>query len=158
MLILAIDTSCDDTSVAISKNDVILANIISSQVELHKKWGGVVPSIAKRAHQEMIEAVLKEALKRSRVKLEQIDVFAVTIGPGLAIALEVGVKKIKDLALKFQKSVVAVNHMEGHLLANFAKNSNSSYFSQQSQQAYSSLPPLLGCERTCLCKTYGSSQ
>lgn len=121
MYILAIDTSCDETSVAISQDDVILANVISSQVELHKKWGGVVPSIAQRAHRENIDAAIQEALQRAQLNLEDIDVFAVTQGPGLAIALEVGVSKIKELAQQHQKPVVAVNHMVGHIYANLAK-------------------------------------
>lgn len=121
MYILAIDTSCDETSVAISRDDVILANIISSQIELHKEWGGVVPSIAQRAHQERIDATINAALKRAQLKLEQIDVFAVTYGPGLAIALEVGVNKAKELAKQFNKPLVAVNHMVGHIYANLAK-------------------------------------
>lgn len=132
MLILAIDTSCDDTAVAISKDDSILSNVISSQIDLHKKWGGVVPSIARRAHEENIESGIVEALKRARLKItniDNIDVFAVTQGPGLAIALEVGIQKIKELAKKFHKPVVAVNHMEGHIMANFAKNSKSSPYS-----------------------------
>ncbi len=122
MYILAIDTSCDETSVAISQDDVILANVISSQVELHKKWGGVVPSIAQRAHRQQIDKVIQEALGRAQMKLEDIDVFAVTQGPGLAIALEVGITKVKELAKQYNKPVVAVNHMAGHIYANLAKN------------------------------------
>ncbi len=121
MYILAIETSFDETAVAISQDDMILANVISSQFELHKKWGGVVPSIAQRAHRERIDAVLNEALQRSKVKLEEIDVFAVTYGPGLAIALEVGVNKAKELATHYQKPLIAVNHMVGHIYANLAK-------------------------------------
>ncbi len=121
MHILAIDTSCDETSVAISRDDVILTNAISSQIELHKQWGGVVPSIAQRAHNEQLDPVMKLALKRSGLTLEQIDVFAVTYGPGLAIALEVGVRKAKELATFSNKPLVAVNHMIGHIYANFAK-------------------------------------
>ncbi len=121
MYILAIDTSFDETSIAISKNDRVLANIISSQVQLHKKWGGAVPSIAQRAHRERIDAVLREALSRAQLNLEAIDVFAVTYGPGLAIALEVGVSKAKELATTYQKPLVAVNHMVGHIYANLVK-------------------------------------
>lgn len=124
MRILAIETSCDETSVAISEDDRILSNVISSQVELHKKWGGVVPGIAQRAHQEQIEPVLAAALAQAHTSLEEIDVFAVTYGPGLAIALEVGVNKAKALAKQFNKPLVAVNHMAGHIYANLAKNKN----------------------------------
>ncbi len=129
MKILAIDTSCDDTSVSLSDNDRILSNVISSQIELHKKWGGVVPVIAKRNHEEQIDFVIEKACKIARISLAQIDIFAVTIGPGLAMALEVGVKKIKELSQKFQKKVVGVNHMVGHIYANFSKNSNGKTYS-----------------------------
>lgn len=120
MYILAIDTSCDETSVAISNDRVILANIISSQVNLHIEWGGVVPSIAQRAHTERIEPAIKEALKRAGLTIEEIDAFAVTYGPGLAIALEVGIRKAKELASTYSKPLVAVNHMAGHVYANLA--------------------------------------
>lgn len=121
MYILAIDTSCDETAVAITNNDVVLANVISSQVELHKKWGGVVPSLAQRAHRERIDQAIKEALQRAQLELSAIDLFAVTYGPGLAIALEVGVAKAKELAKQYSKPLLAVNHMTGHLYANLAK-------------------------------------
>lgn len=164
MLILAIDTSCDETSVAISKDDCILANVISSQVDLHRHWGGVVPSIARRAHQENIDLCLAEALKRARLKIESIDVLAVTYGPGLAITLEVGIGKIKELAQKYHKPVVAINHMEGHILANFAKNSRSSYYSLFSQFSPLSLFPFLallisgGHTELILVKNFGQYQ
>lgn len=144
MKILAIETSCDDTCAAVLENDSVLSNIISSQTDLHAKWGGVVPDIAKRAHQERIEAVIAEAIIRSQLirlsdrqiknkkKMEQIvtqgmkeiDVIGVTQGPGLAIALGIGVNKAKELAIKYNKKLVAVNHIEGHILANFLKNQN----------------------------------
>lgn len=120
MLILAIDTSCDDTSAAIVRDTTVLSNIISSQDEVHSQWGGVVPSLAKRAHKERIDEVISLALRRARMEQEDIDVVAVTYGPGLAIALEVGVEKAKELAKALGKPLVAVNHMEGHIYANFA--------------------------------------
>lgn len=123
MLILAIDTSCDETSIAISRDDSILANVLSSQISSHKEWGGVVPSLAKRKHEELFPLVLRQALKTAKVKLEDIDAFAVTRGPGLAVALEVGIKKAKELALEYNKPLIPVNHMEGHLYSAFAKNS-----------------------------------
>ncbi len=122
MRILAIDTSCDDTSVAISENDNIISNEVSSQIEFHKKWGGVVPDIAKRMHQEFIEGTVETALKKAKTKLKDIDVFAVTHGPGLAIALGVGIDKAKELATKYKKPLVAVNHMEGHIYSTLAHN------------------------------------
>ena len=124
MKILAIDTSCDETSVAINENDRIISNEISSQVEIHKKWGGVVPSIARRMHEENIDFVIKQALKKAKMNLSDIDVFAVTKGPGLSIALEVGLKKVRDFLQDYQKPVVAVNHMEGHIYSALSKNKN----------------------------------
>lgn len=123
MYILGIETSCDDTCAAILCDSQILSNIISSQIDLHKKWGGVVPDIAKRAHQERINPVISTALKRAKLTIEDIDLIAVTKGPGLAIALGVGVKTAKELAQKFNKKIVSVNHIEGHIMANFLTNS-----------------------------------
>ncbi len=123
-IILAIDTSCDDTSVAVLRGRQVLSSVISSQVEIHKKWGGVVPDIARRAHKENIEKVYLEALKRARVSEEEIEFVAVTYGPGLAIALEVGIEFAKNLAYEKKKKLVPINHMEGHLLASFILNKN----------------------------------
>ena len=122
MKILAIETSCDDTCAAVLFDDRLQSNVISSQIDLHKDWGGVVPDIAKRAHMERIGPVVETALKRARTKIEEIDVIAVTKGPGLAIALSVGIKYAKELALKYNKKLIAVNHIEGHILANLLKN------------------------------------
>ena len=135
MKILAIETSCDDTCAAVLENDCLLSNVISSQTDLHAKWGGVVPDIAKRAHMEKIEPVIIEALFRSQISdlrsqkgknmdnlIKEIDVIAVTQGPGLAIALGVGVNKAKELAIKYNKKLIGVNHVEGHILANLIKN------------------------------------
>ncbi len=141
MKILAIETSCDDTCAAVLENDCLLSNVISSQTNLHAKWGGVVPDIAKRAHIEMIDPVIVEALKRSKPSgpdrvgttsldrealleflLKDIDVIAVTQGPGLAIALGVGVNKAKELAKKYNKKLIGINHIEGHILSNLIKN------------------------------------
>lgn len=122
-LILSIDTSCDDTSAAVTANDQVISNVISSQIELHKKWGGVVPIIAKRAHEERIDAVVNEVIKRAKIEsIKDVDALAVTIGPGLAPALEVGIRYVKKLAEKYNKKIIAVNHMEGHLLSSFVKN------------------------------------
>lgn len=123
-MILAIETSCDETSVAVTKGRRVITNIISSQVDLHRKYGGVVPAIAKRAHEERIEPAIKEALKKSRISTKEIKTIAVTVGPGLAIALEVGIKKAKELSLALKKPLIAVNHMEGHIYSCFAQNRN----------------------------------
>ena len=127
MNILAIDTSCDETSVAITDGRKVLSNVIYSQILLHKKWGGVVPSIAKRAHEERIDFVVEETFRKVGNKnlcyLQNIDAIAVTQGPGLAVALEVGIKKAKELATKYNKKLIAVNHLEGHIYSAFVQNS-----------------------------------
>jgi len=125
ILILAIDTSCDETSASVSSNRRILSNVIASQINIHKKWGGVVPHLAKRAHQQKIEPVINQALLRSRLQPQHLSAIAVTIGPGLAPALEVGITYAKQLALKHKKPLIAVNHMQGHLLSSFALNSKA---------------------------------
>lgn len=127
MKILSIDTSCDETSVAITDGRRVLANVIYSQILIHKKWGGVVPSLAKRAHEERIDLVVKEAIKKLGIKsyelgVKKIDLIAVTQGPGLAVALEVGIKKAKELGKKYNKKIISVNHMEGHIYSSFVQN------------------------------------
>jgi len=122
ILILSIDTSCDETSASVTRNLNVLSNVISSQIELHKKYGGVVPLVAKRAHEERITPVITEALKRAKVTYKDIDAVAVTYGPGLAIALEVGVAKAKEVSVKHDKPLISVNHMEGHFLSSLANN------------------------------------
>lgn len=123
MKILSIDTSCDETSVAITDGRRVLSNVIYSQMLMHKEWGGVVPSLAKRAHEERIDAVIAEAFKKAKVKGEDLDYIAVTYGPGLAIALEVGIKHAQALAQKYNKPLIPVNHMEGHIYSCFVQNS-----------------------------------
>jgi len=120
MIILGIDTSCDDTSVAITQDFQVLANVISSQDEIHAAWGGVVPNLARRAHEQNFPLVLQQALQQAELTMEDVDVIAVTQGHGLAISLEVGVQQAKDLAATYQKPLVAVHHSEGHFLANLA--------------------------------------
>ena len=127
--ILGIDTSCDDTSVGITYRTSVLANAISSQIELHRKYGGVVPGLARRLHAERIDFVISEAFRLAsrnygkKITWQEIDAIAVTYGPGLAIALEIGIAKAKELAQTYQKPLIAVNHMEGHLLSSLAANS-----------------------------------
>lgn len=123
MKILSIDTSCDETSVAITDGRRVLSNVIYSQMLMHKEWGGVVPSIAKRAHEERIETVISEAFKKAKLTGDDLDYIAVTYGPGLAIALEVGIKHARELAQKYNKPLIPVNHMEGHIYASFVQNS-----------------------------------
>lgn len=122
--ILAIDTSCDETSAAVTNGRRVLASVVYSQSIMHEKWGGVVPSIAKRAHEERIDAVIARVMKKAHLQPSAIDAVAVTIGPGLAIALEIGIRKAKELALSWQKPLIAVNHMEGHIYSCFVQNRN----------------------------------
>src|SRR3989338_769849 len=95
--ILAIDTSCDETCAAVTRDDRVLSNVISSQIEFHKEYGGVYPMLAKRKHQEFIDPAINEALRGAGLQWLRIDALAVTVGPGLAPALEIGVAKIKEL-------------------------------------------------------------
>lgn len=121
MRILAIDTSCDETSAAVTENNTILSNIIWSQAALHAKFGGIVPSLAQRQHEERIDWVIERAIKNSKVKIKDFTAIAVTIGPGLAIALGVGIDRAKKLAEKYNKPIIPVNHIEGHLLSCLAQ-------------------------------------
>ncbi len=123
MKILAIDTSADDTSAAVVDGRRVLSHVEYSQIQLHSKWGGIYPSIAKRAHAERIDSVIERAVSRSGLNWKDLDAVAVTYGPGLAIALEVGINKAKELCTKYNKPLVAVNHMEGHLYSSFVQNS-----------------------------------
>ena len=122
-LILAIETSCDETAAAVVKNGrEVLSNVISSQIELHKLYGGVVPEIASRKHIEKINQVIEEALNEAQVTLEEIDVIGVTYGPGLVGALLVGVAEAKAIAFARNKPLVGVHHIEGHVSANYIEN------------------------------------
>ncbi len=123
MKILAIDTSCDETAAAVVDGRKVLSNVIYSQVLLHQKFGGVMPSVAKRAHAERIDSVVERAIKSSKLTMSEIDAIAVTYGPGLAIALEVGINKAIELSNKYKKPLIGVNHMEGHLYSSFVQNS-----------------------------------
>jgi Metal-dependent proteases with possible chaperone activity len=143
MNIIAIDTSCDDASVAVSENERLLANVIHSQVEEHSFWGGVVPSLAKRQHQEHIDATIEAALKRARIRFTDLDVVAVTTGPGLAVALEVGVAKAKELSRKYGLKIVEVNHMAGHIWASFARNRLGKFFSNMHETTEAERYPFL---------------
>lgn len=123
ILILAIESSCDETAAAVVKNGrEVLSNIIFSQIELHKLYGGVVPEIASRKHIEKINPVIEEALKQANVTLEDIDAIAVTYGPGLVGALLVGVAEAKALSYASGKPLVPVHHIEGHISANYIEN------------------------------------
>lgn len=120
VIVLGIESSCDETSVAVVKNGrEVLSNIINSQINVHELYGGVVPEIASRMHTEVINEIMKEALKQAKCTLKDIDVIAVTQGPGLVGALLVGVSYAKGLSLSINKPLVAVNHIEGHIAGNY---------------------------------------
>jgi len=124
MKILAIETSCDETAAAVTEGRRILSNAVFSQINIHKKYGGVYPTLAKRAHVEKIEPIVEKALKDAGLKIDQVNAIAVTFGPGLVIALEIGLNKAKGLALKFQKPLIPVDHIEGHIYSVFSQNRN----------------------------------
>ena len=118
--ILGIESSCDETAAAVVKNGrEVLSNIISSQVPIHRKFGGVVPEIASRKHIENVLPVIDEALQQAKVDIKEIDGIAVTYGPGLVGALLVGLSAGKALAFALDKPLLGVNHLEGHVFANF---------------------------------------
>ncbi|MEG1311549.1 MAG: tRNA (adenosine(37)-N6)-threonylcarbamoyltransferase complex transferase subunit TsaD [Romboutsia sp.] len=123
IITLAVESSCDETAVAVIKNGrEVLSNIINTQIELHKKFGGVVPEVASRKHIENIDVVLQEALDEANLTLGDIDHIAVTYGPGLAGALLVGLSHAKALAFTLDKPLVGVNHIEGHVSANYIEH------------------------------------
>ena len=119
VVILAIESSCDETSAAVVVNGrTLLSNIVASQIKSHMRFGGVVPEIASRHHVEQITQVIEEALVQSGKTMEEIDAVAVTIGPGLVGALLIGISAAKAVALAANKPLIAVNHMAGHIYAN----------------------------------------
>ncbi|MFH1175476.1 MAG: tRNA (adenosine(37)-N6)-threonylcarbamoyltransferase complex transferase subunit TsaD [bacterium] len=134
MIILAIETSCDETAAAVLKaettttepeesvNFEILSNIVSSQVGLHSQFGGIIPNLAAREHTKNITSVLEEALQKSAIKIKDIDLITVTRGPGLIPALLVGTSAAKTLSYVWEKPIVGVNHIEGHIYANWIEN------------------------------------
>ena len=121
--ILAIESSCDETAASVVKNGrTILSNIISSQIDLHKLYGGVVPEIASRKHIEKINQVIEEALKEANVTLDDLDAIGVTYGPGLVGALLVGVAEAKAISFAKNLPLVGVHHIEGHISANYIEH------------------------------------
>ena len=121
-IILGIESSCDETAASIitENNDnrpIILSNIVSSQVDIHREFGGVVPELAARSHIEKIDLITKKAINESKVKIEDIDAVAATAGPGLIVCLSVGLSFGKAIAFSLNKPFIAVNHLEGHALS-----------------------------------------
>lgn len=123
ILILGIESSCDETAAAVVRNGrEVCSNVISSQIELHKLYGGVVPEIASRKHIEKINQVIEEALAEAKVTLDDLDAVAVTYGPGLVGALLVGVAEAKAICYAKKKPLVGVHHIEGHVSANYIEH------------------------------------
>ncbi len=121
--ILAIESSCDETAAAVVVDGrKVLSNVISSQIDLHKKFGGVVPEVASRKHIEKIDLVIDEAMSEAGMSFDEIDAIAVTYGPGLVGALLVGVAKAKALAFALKKPLIGIHHIEGHIAANYIEN------------------------------------
>jgi N6-L-threonylcarbamoyladenine synthase len=119
-LILGLDTSCDDTGAAVVLNGrTMLSNVISSQDSFHQRYGGIVPEIASRRHLEVINPIIDEALSKAGITFRELDGIAVTSGPGLVGSLLVGISTAKSLAYAFDLPLIAVNHLEGHIYANF---------------------------------------
>ena len=125
IITLAIESSCDETACAILKNGrEVLSNIISTQIELHKKFGGVVPEVASRKHIENIPMVVQEALEEANITFDDVDHIAVTYGPGMVGAVLVGLSYAKALAYTLDIPLVGVNHIEGHVSANYIEDKN----------------------------------
>jgi len=120
MNILSIETSCDETSAAVVENGTdILSNVIATQIEFHQKYGGIVPEIASRKHIEVISPIIQQALDKANIQFSDLDAIAVTYGPGLVGALLVGVCAAKAIAYSLKIPLIGVNHLEGHICANF---------------------------------------
>ncbi len=119
MKLLAIETSCDDTCAAVTAGPRVLSNVVSSQAALHEEFGGVVPEVASRHHLELVNAVVVAALKGADTEIEEVDAIAVTRGPGLIGALLVGLSTAKALAAAHRKPLIPVDHLQGHVAANF---------------------------------------
>ncbi len=119
MKLLAIETSCDDTCAAVTAGSRVLSNVVSSQAALHEEFGGVVPEVASRHHLELVNAVVAAALRGADTELEEVDAIAVTRGPGLIGALLVGLSTAKALAAAHRKPLIPVDHLQGHVAANF---------------------------------------
>ena len=128
MLVLGIESSCDETAAAVVRDgNEILSSVISSQIEMHKPFGGVVPELASREHLEKIEPIVKEALERAGVGFNEIEAIAVTQGPGLVGSLLVGVCYAKALAFGLDIPIVGVNHIEGHVFSVIFENAAIEY-------------------------------
>ena len=149
--ILGIESSCDDTSAAVLKNDVLLSNVTASQA-VHEAYGGVVPELASRAHQQNVVPVVDQALKRAGITKEQLSAVAFTRGPGLMGSLLVGVSFAKGFARSLGIPLIDVNHLQGHVMAHFIREPESH---DQSEKLINQIPPL---PFICLLVSGGNSQ
>lgn len=123
MIILGVETSCDETSVAVVKDGKeVLSNVVFSQIDIHKQYGGVVPEIASRHHIEKILYVFEQALKESNIQMEDVDGIAVTVNPGLIGSLLVGYNAASSLAIAYHKELIEVDHIHGHIYANYLES------------------------------------
>ena len=116
--ILAIESSCDETAASVIENGKLLSNIVSTQIDVHRKYGGVMPEIASRLHAENISIVIKEAMETANTKFEELDAVAITRGPGLIGALHVGLQAAKTIAMLYKIPLIPVHHLAGHIYAN----------------------------------------
>lgn len=152
MKILAIDTSCDETAAAVTEGTKILSNVIWSQASAHAKFGGVFPSLAQRKHQERIGFVVKKAVTTSGFEIKDMDALAVTVGNGLAIALGVGIDYAKEVAKKYHKPLIPMNHSEAHVLSPLAQPKTANDKSQVTNIQFPSLGLVLSGGNTVLVK------
>jgi len=122
-IILATETSCDETSAAVVLNGrTVLSNVVASQIETHRKYGGVVPEVAAREHLETINIVIEEAIEKANIKIEEVRAFSATVGPGLVGALLVGLNAAKTLSLIYDKPFIGINHLNAHVCANYLES------------------------------------
>jgi hypothetical protein len=140
-IILALETSCDETGVAILRGSELLASEVASQVSEHKRYGGVVPEVASRNHLIYAPRLLERARRAAKIDISQVDAFAATSGPGLASSLMIGASIAKGLAVGFGKPYLAINHLEGHLLSPFFVASASNRCSDHGQDAPATIRP-----------------
>ena len=116
--ILAIESSCDETAASVIENGKLLSNIVSTQIDVHRKYGGVMPEIASRLHAENISIVIKEAMETANLHFEDLDAVAITRGPGLIGALHVGLQAAKTISMLYKIPLIPVHHLAGHIYAN----------------------------------------
>lgn len=138
MLVLGIETSCDETAASVVEDGRrMLSNVVSSQIDIHRKYGGVVPELASRKHLETVNYVIEQALSQAECSFKEIDGVAVTTGPGLVASLLIGLATAKAIAYAFELSLVGVNHIEGHIFSNFLQ------YSENGVSAEEILPPFI---------------